>query len=414
MLDRYFQSGRVHRRVERNLLAKQLAALAEHLGRRGHTAAVIQSYVQAGEHFGYWLRRTRRTTAEVNKASVRTFLAQHLSRCRCPAPHPCTMSTVRAALHQLLVVSQTRGEVPVATPVDSVVAAFDSHLGTNCGLAVATRLTYGRFVREFLAARYVAELIDLTTLTPADVAAFVTARAAHLKPGSANVITVAMRSFMRYLQLLGIGNAGWLAAVPRAAQWRLAALPSVLSETELAAVLGAFDRTTATGRRGYAIALCLSELGLRVGEVAQLALDDIGWRAAVLTLASGKTRRARQLPLPAKVAAALADYLQHGRPPTACRAIFVHHRAPRGKALGPSGVRCAVRAAYARAGLDARWTGTHVLRHTAATRMLRAGVSLKEIADVLGHRSLDTSAIYAKVDRAALAEVALPWPRVQP
>ena len=117
---------------------------------------------------------------------------------------------------------------------------------------------------------------------------------------------------------------------------------------------------------------------------------------------------------PARVAAALAAYLRHGRPPTSSRVIFVHHRAPRGQPLGPSGVRCAVRTAYGHAGLGTRLTGTHALRHTAATRMLRAGASLKEIADVLRHRSLDTSAIYAKVDREALTEVALPWPQGRP
>lgn len=413
MLDRYFHSRRVRRRVALNPLAKQLAALAEHLERRGHTATVIQSYIQAAEHFGHWLQRSGRTADDVDAELIRTFLTQHLPRCRCPAPHSRTVATLRAALHQLALVMQTHRAAAPSTPIDSVATAFDSHLVTTCGLAAPTRLSYGRFVREFLAARYGTGPIDLMALEPADVTAYVTARAARLAPASANVIAIAMRSFLRYLRLLGIGDARWLAAVPRAAQWRLATLPSVLTEGELSAFLAAFDRTTATGRRGYAIGLCFTELGLRVGEVARLALDDIDWRAGLLTLAPGKTRRASQLPLQTKLARSLADYLRHGRPPTASRVIFVHHRAPLGTPLGPSGVRCAVRAAYARAGLDARWTGTHVLRHTAATRMLRAGVSLKEIADVLRHRSLDTSAIYAKVDRAALSDVALRWPGVQ-
>jgi integrase/recombinase XerD len=413
MLDRYFRSRRVRDRVAHNPLGEHLAALAEHLDRRGHTATVVQSYVQAAEHFGHWLLRSGRTAEDVDANLVRTFLTQHIPRCRCSVPRSRTVATLRAALHQLVLVMQTRrAQRASLTPIDSVSMAFDSHLTATCGLAASTRLSYGRFVREFLAVRYGTGPIDLTALTTADLPAFVSARATGLAPGSANVIAIAMRSFLRYLRLLGIGNTRWLAAVPRAAQWRLATLPSVLTEGELSAFLAAFDRTTATGRRGYAIGLCFAELGLRVGEVARLALDDVDWRAGLLTLAPGKTRRASQLPLHPKLARALADYLRHGRPPTRSRVIFVHHRAPHGAPLGPSGVRCAVRAAYRRAGLDARWTGTHVLRHTAATRMLRAGVSLKEIADVLRHRSLDTSAIYAKVDRAALAEVALRWPGV--
>lgn len=417
MLEQFFRRRRVRRRIQRNLLAEALTALADHLGRRGHTAAVVQSYVQAAEHFGRWLQRRGRTAEDINTPTVQTFLTQHLPRCRCPAPHPRTVPVVRAALHQLVLVVGAHGpaaQVPAPTSIDSIAGAFDSHLRTTAGLAAATRLYYVRHARDFLAARYGAGSIDLATLALADVTAFVTARAAHLAPASANAITTAMRSFLRYLRLLGIGDARWLAAVPRAAQWRLATLPRVLTDTELSAFQAAFDLKTATGRRGYALALCFTELGLRAGEVARLTLDDIDWRAGVLTLAPGKTRRASQLPLLPKVAAALADYLQHGRPSTKSRVIFVHHRAPQGQPLGPSGVRGDVRRAYERAGLDAHLTGTHVLRHTAATRMLRAGVSLKEIADVLRHRSLDTSAIYTKVDRSALAEVSLPWPQEQP
>jgi integrase len=185
-----------------------------------------------------------------------------------------------------------------------------------------------------------------------------------------------------------------------------------LSDQELQAFLAGFDRRTPTGRRGYAIALCFTGLGLRVAEVAQLTLDDIDWRAGILTLAPGKGRRVDRHPLPPQVAVAIAAYLRHGRPSTLAREIFVHHRAPRGQPLGASGVRGAMRQVYHRVGLGRRLTGTHVLRHTAASRLLRAGASMKEIADVLRHRSLDTSAIYAKVDLVALAAVALPWPEV--
>ena len=162
--------------------------------------------------------------------------------------------------------------------------------------------------------------------------------------------------------------------------------------------------------RDYAIALCLSGLGLRASEVARLTLDDVDWRAATIGIAPSKGRRGDCLPLPAYIAKALVDYLRHGRPETRARFIFVHHRAPLGRGGSASLVRSAVRLAYARVGLDARFTGTHVLRHTAATRILRNGGSMKEVADVLRHRSLDTSAIYAKVDLPMLADVALPWP----
>jgi site-specific recombinase XerD len=193
----------------------------------------------------------------------------------------------------------------------------------------------------------------------------------------------------------------------------LARIPRVLTDDEVEAFLGAFDRTRGHGRRDYAIAVCLLDLGLRAGDIGRIKLDDVDWRSSVLTLAPGKNRRGRCLPMPVRVACALVDYLRCGRPQTVERALFVHDRAPYGKGIGPTAVRSAVRLAYARAGLDARLTGTHILRHTTATRLLRAGVSMKEIADVLGHRSIDTSAIYTKVDLSALRTVALSWPEVR-
>jgi integrase len=260
-----------------------------------------------------------------------------------------------------------------------------------------------------LAARFSIGPVTLAALTPTDVRNYVTARARVLTPASANVVSTAIRSYLRFLHLRGLGPVGGAFAVPRAASWRLARLPSILTDDELAELLATFDRATAMGRRNYAITLCLSGLGLRASEVARLTLDDVDWRAGTITVAPSKSRRADRLPLPPYIAEALADYVRHGRPATRVRSIFVHHRAPRGQSGGPSLVRSAVRLAYARAELDTRFTGTHVLRHTAATRLLRSGASMKEVADMLRHRSLDTSAIYAKVDVSALAGVALPW-----
>jgi integrase len=141
-------------------------------------------------------------------------------------------------------------------------------------------------------------------------------------------------------------------------------------------------------------------------------LEAINWRAAVVTLTHTKSGRCDQLPLPHATGEALVAYLRQGRPDCRAHALFVHHRAPLGAPVAKTTVRGAVRRAFQRAGLP--WSGTHVLRHTAARRMLQSGCSLKDIADVLRHRSLDTTAIYAKVDLPHLAQVALPWPEVRP
>lgn len=419
MIQHVFERLHVQRRLQRGPLATVFGSYVDHLKGRGYGRVTIQQYVQAVEHFGGWLARRGHVLADVDVGLVGEFLARHLPCCRCRQQRARAVPTMRAALRRLLaVLPSARAERAVATPattsVDGVIAAFDHHLVQTCGLAPATRHSYRREVRALLVTRFGVGAVDLAALRPTEVQGFVTARAQHLCPASANSVSNAVRALVRFLALQGIRAAGAPSAVPRAAVWRLSHVPRVLSDTELAAFLAAFDRTTALGRRDYAIALCLVTLGMRAGEVSAITLDDIDWRASTLAIPAGKSRRGARMPLPAQVAAALADYLRCGRPATAERAVFVHHRAPRGIRGEASLVRIAVRRAYARAGLDPRLTGTHVLRHTAATRLLRAGASMKEIADVLRHRCLDTCAIYTKVDRTALQGVALPWPEVQP
>lgn len=414
MVDEFFHRRHVRRRLQCSPLAGRLEDLVRRLAGRGYSTSTIQAYTQAAEHFGHWMERTGRTAAELRPEMVLAFL-RHLADCRCPPPRSHTLHVVRAALHQLLKAAppllMAAPTPPSMTSIEGVVAAFEAHVRDACGLAPTTCHAYTRYAGELLVDRYGAGPVDLTALTLTDLRAFVTARATRSTPGTANAIVTGVRSFLRYLQLQGIGDPRWRQAITGAAQWRLAALPQVLTDDQLELFLTAFDHKTALGRRDYALAMCFTELGLRACEVAQLCLDDIDWRAGTVVIAAGKIRRATQLPLPARVAAALAEYLRHGRPAATTRRIFVQHRAPRGEPLGLAGVRGAIRYAYERAGL--RPMGTHVLRRTAATRLLRAGASMKEVADFLRHRSLDTSAIYAKVDLPALTGVALAWPEVR-
>ena len=161
-------------------------------------------------------------------------------------------------------------------------------------------------------------------------------------------------------------------------------------------------------RRACAIVRCALDLGLRSSEVAHLSLDDIDWHAGTITLRHTKGRRVDILPLPAATGEAIAKYLELERPKTSNRAVFVRNVAPRDEPVGADLVRKTIRQAYARAGLP--YTRSHLLRHTMANRLLAGGSSLKEVADVLRHRSLNTAMIYAKLDSRNLAAVALPWP----
>jgi integrase len=363
-------------------------------------------------HFLAWLGEQPPDRQQIDAPAVQVFLYEHLPACRCPPPNPKHRKSVRAALNRLLVMggeTRLRPRSPPSSPsIEAMVARFDTYLRDVCGLADATRWYRRRYVRAFLAGQFGDGPVTVGRIAPDALIRFVTEQAHLQRPGSVGVLAYSLRSFLRFLQFEGELPADLTGAVPTPPHWSLAPLPPSLSAAELARLWGAFDRATALGRRDYAMARCLADLGLRCQEVAALRLDDIDWRTGVLHLRPGKSRQAAQLPLPAPTGAALADYLRHGRPTTPSRALFVQHRAPVGEVAAKTTVRGAIRRAFARAGLP--WSGTHILRHTAAARMVQGGSSLKLVADVLRHRSIDTTAIYAKVDLPNLSRVALPWP----
>jgi integrase/recombinase XerD len=167
------------------------------------------------------------------------------------------------------------------------------------------------------------------------------------------------------------------------------------------------------GLRDRAIVLCLSTLGLRPGEVADLRLEDIDWRSGTIHLCARKTRRGAVLPLPREAGRAIVEYLRGERPQTDERRVFVQHRGTnRGRPISSNAISAVAVRALQRAQVEAPLAGAYVFRHTVASRLVRCGASLKEIADFLGHRCLDTATIYAKLDLPALRDVALPWPEV--
>jgi integrase/recombinase XerC len=201
---------------------------------------------------------------------------------------------------------------------------------------------------------------------------------------------------------------GLLGVIASPAHWSLASLPRALKHAEIERLLASFTISLSSPRRGYAMVRCALDMGLRSSEVAKLMLADIDWRAGTVMLKRTKSRRQDILPLPASTGRALADYIRHERPAGTNPAVFVRHRAPRDQPIGVDAVRRVIGDAYRRIGLS--HTRTHALRHTLARQLLEHGSSLKEVADVLRHRSLNTTLIYAKVDSHQLAAVALPWP----
>jgi integrase/recombinase XerD len=220
------------------------------------------------------------------------------------------------------------------------------------------------------------------------------------------VMLPALRSLLRYLHAAGHTPLPLAGAVPAGRAWRQV-LPRAASADDLRAVLAGCDRESAGGRRDYAIVLAMTRLALRGGEVAGLRLADVVWQSGELTI-RGKGSRTDTLPLPADAGEAMADYLLHGRPATTAPQLFVTMKAPF-TGLTASAVTQVVGRACERAGVAS--FGPHRIRHAAACRLLAAGASMEEIGQLLRHAQQRTTAIYARVDQARLAELAMPCPQ---
>lgn len=306
-------------------------------------------------------------------------------------------------LRRLGVVPMPKPRLP-SSDVDKLLYAYQLYLETERGLAPETVRT-SLHVAHLFTSQYVNDA-HFTDLAAADVASFVVRELRGLRPGSAQVITKGARAFLRFLHVEGIISKPLDLAVPKVASWRDRTLPRALEPEQVECLLASCNRTTPVGLRDYAILTILVRLGLRAGEVAALKLADIDWRRGEITI-HGKGNRVDCLPLPVDVGETIVAWLQRGRPQGSEPHVFTQNCAPR-RGLTPKAVSSVVHSASIRAGLPP--LHAHRLRHTAATQMLRAGVNLTEIGQVLRHRNLSTSAIYAKVDRTSLSALARPWP----
>lgn len=382
-------------------LAEYAAGFAAYLAGAGYRPLSAANQVRVLAHLSRWLEDRGLAPGELTGRRAQEFLAARRAAGYTSRLSERGLAPLLGFLRGLGVVPGPERPVPVAA-VDVLLERYGGYLAGERGLAASTVRYYLDEARGFLAGRG-----DLAALTAAGVSGFVAAECRRRSTGSAKILVTALRSLLRFLVLEGMVTPGLQDAVPSVAGWRGGGLPKALPEGQVAALLASCDRDTVTGRRDFAVLVLLSRLGLRACEAAALELDDIDWRAGTVTV-RGKGRRDEQLPLPSDAGEALAGYLRGGRPAgSPGRRVFLASRAP-GGGLSAHAVKAIVRYACARAGIAP--AGAHRLRHSAATRMLRAGAPLAEIGQVLRHRSVSTTAIYAKVDHVALAQLAMPWP----
>lgn len=379
----------------------------DELARMGYTplSAIVQMRLMA--RLSRWLAESDLSPSGLTTALMEVFFAERRAAGYHNSRTPRSVAPLVDYLRRLGVAPLATRPEPF-TETERMVACYREYLTRERGLAASTVALNVRLVRPFLSERASScdGRLDLQGLTAAEVHRFVTSFCRR-RPRSGKRLVTALRSLLGFVHLAGMIDRPLAGAVPSPAGWTLAGLPKPLEPEAVAALLACCDAATATGRRDRAILTLLVRLGLRVGEVAALRLNDIDWRQGEISV-QGKGNRHDVLPLPTDVGNAIVAYLRDGRPAAAQeRTVFVRAQAPY-RALTSGGVITVVTAAGRRAGLGP--VAAHRLRHSTATAVLHAGGSLEEIGQLLRHLRPATSSIYAKVDLEALRALVRPWP----
>jgi integrase/recombinase XerD len=388
-------------------LEQYAEGFADDLARQGYAPSVVVIHVRRLASVSRWLEARGLGASALDETAGEAFLADRRAAGRSLLLRIGSLAPLLEYLRGIGA-APVPGPVPPATPADALLARYAGYLAAERGLSAKTIDRHVRAVRPFLgsAARGDQPDLELGRLTAREVMDFVVGQSRQRHCSVPHLVT-GLRSLLRFLHVDGVTAAGLADAVPRAAGSKLAGLPKALPAGQVAAMLASCGQLdTAVGLRDLAVLALLSRLGLRVGEVAGLKLEDIDWHRGEITV-TGKGSRTERLPLPADVGTAIVAYLQRGRPRCGCREVFLCGHGPyRGMSRGAV-TNVAARAA-ARAGLGT--VHAHRLRHSAAVAMLDAGGSLAEIGQVLRHNHALTTAIYAKADVTALRTVARPWP----
>lgn len=384
---------------------------ATQLKDRGYVSTTIYQYVWIATDWCRWLRRSKSRASNLNSRGIKNYLL-HRHRTHCPTrlDHP-ALEGFLSFLHEKGIAHKDVMPV-VMTPLRKEVQAFQHYLNQERRLRLSTQGGYLVFIRRFLTEQFGRGPVRYDRLCVTTVTDFVRRHAPKLSQGGKPVLLTALRVFLRYLRYRDLIVTDLAACVPRVANWRLSSLPKFIPSKDVQKLLRSCDYSTPRGSRNYAILLILARLGLRVGEVLSLQLEDICWGTGELLIRS-KGGRMDRMPLPHDVGQAIAAYLKKGRPRCSSRHLFIRALAPhRPLSARSAALSKMVHRALDRAGIQAPTPrrGAHLLRHSLATSMLQNGASLPEIAQILRHRRLDTTALYAKVDDRALSTVARPWP----
>ena len=416
MIEDYFTQPAVVRRMRGGMMNPYLDVLAGELAAEHYSRKSIRRQLRNADAFGHWLAKQQIAIGDVTETTVARYTeTMHrcpgCSRARGYRPHNARgLPRLIDLLRRQGLAPASAEAAPTCSGTERWLMAFDQHLEQVAGVAASTRKNYLGLARGLLRAIFGESDPDFTKMQAEHIAAFVQARAEKRAPTCRKDPGDAVLVFLRFLTGAGLIPDHLPYAVPRIRQWTHAALPRFLTTDDLNRVLALPADATLKGLRDRAMLLLLARLGLRAGEVVRLQLDDVDWRAGNILIRAGKTRRERILPLPQDAGEALVRYLKEARPSGPYRQIFLNLCPPH-EPLASSVVLTGIsQNALRQAGITSHRPGAYVFRHTIAAHLVSRGTTFKEVADILGHRSLESTAVYAKLDLHTLAEIAIAWP----
>lgn len=390
-------------------LADHLGSFTECISEQGYAANSLWQRVHLAACFSSWLGKQGIGLRSISSDHPAQYLRYRARRVRPTRSDVAALRHLLGFLRRAKLIRAPKAPSRRITPVERCVHGFARYLREERALAKVTIPNYLGFIQSFLSHHFGNRTVQLGRLRTQDIVRFVQREAPRLHLKRAKLLTTALRSFLQYARYRGDVRLDLAAAVPTVANWSMTSIPRAIPPEQVDQLLASVERHSPIGRRDYAILLLLARLGLRSSEVLLLELDDIDWETGRFSVRA-KGGKHTELPLPHDVGKAIAEYLRYGRPTSGSRRVFLRGKAPIRGFLGPSAIGSLVRNALKRAGVTAPTNGAHQFRHALATQMLRHGASLTEIGEVLGHRSPETTKIYAKVDLDALRLLALQWP----
>jgi integrase/recombinase XerD len=409
MLESYFKLDHTLRRLRAEPTGRYMDGFAKTLHTKGYGLWAGQAYLRAAAHLGMWIKRHGFSVMKLDKEVIREF-AGHLPSCHCLGKNRGIYDDAVIGARHFLDHLKDAGVVQASAPLEkpplpTIIDGFEQWMRQHRGVCESTLTPYRSILIKLLGA-----VGDV----PGKYNAHFLRRGVELQTSRcgrswAKLVITTVRMFLRYLVVHNLCDPALVDALPTIAHWKRASCPDYLPKEEVEKLIVACNPTTAVGARDRAVLLLLIRLGLRAGDIVHLRHADIDWEQGALQV-TGKGRRRSVLPLPQDAGDAILTYLEHWRPDVRDEHIFLRVNAPFVPLAGSSAVSSLVNRAARRARLAASRIGAHLLRHTAASLMLQQGVSLQTIGGLLRHQSLDTTALYAKIDVGMLSDIAQPWP----